>query len=106
MKRPLRVAISGCGGITPWTFEQLALNAPLFDVVAIQDPRAAARAEIGDRFEVATRHADFATLIDENVDLVILNGPNDVHRAASRATPPSRGLACLDPEADRGIERR
>ena len=59
MKAPVRVGISGCGGITPWTCQQLALNASLFDVVAVQDPHASARDAIADRFDIDARYADF-----------------------------------------------
>ena len=98
MTKPVRVGISGCGGITPWTFEQLGLNPGLFEVVAVQDPRTAARDAIGDRFGVARRHAELDDLLDELLDedvgFLILNGPNDVHRSQVEAAA-GRGIPCL-----------
>jgi len=91
--RTLRAGMSGCGGIAPVTLTA-AQRSPHFDVVAIQDPDPRRRAEMGDRFGIDRRHTTFRDLLTEDLDFVVLNGPNDVHAPqvehAARA-----GVHCL-----------
>ena len=70
--------MSGCGGIAPVTLDA-ARASRHFDVVAIQDPDATRRAAVGAKYGIGSRHDAFEDLLAEDVDFVILNGPNDVH---------------------------
>jgi predicted dehydrogenase len=83
----LRAGLSGCGGISEITLAAAA-NSPDFEVVAVQDPRAEALARSGDRFAIGARHREFAALLGERIDFVILCSPNDLHGP--------QGLAALD----------
>ena len=76
----LRAGMSGCGGISPVTLEA-ARESPHFEVVAIQDPDTERLAAVGSQYGIERRHPDFEDLLAEDLDFVILNGPNDVHGA-------------------------
>ncbi|MBI4880208.1 MAG: Gfo/Idh/MocA family oxidoreductase [Planctomycetes bacterium] len=76
--RRLRAALAACGGIADLTL-QAAAASPDFLVAAIQDPRAEALERAGGRYGIAARHLDFADLLQEDVDFVIVNSPNHLH---------------------------
>jgi predicted dehydrogenase len=74
----LRAGLSACGGISEVTLEA-ARNSPHFEIVAIQDPSAERMGQMGWRYRIERQHADFKDLLTDDIDFVILNGPNDVH---------------------------
>jgi predicted dehydrogenase len=88
---PLRAGMAACGGIADLTLNA-ATRSGEFEVVAIQDPDAAAFARVGDRAGIERRHADFEDLLTDDIDFVVLNGPNHVHlpqvRLAAAAKTP------------------
>ncbi|MFH0945025.1 MAG: Gfo/Idh/MocA family oxidoreductase [Planctomycetota bacterium] len=77
--RRLRAALAACGGISDLTL-QAAERSPDFQVVALQDPRKEALQQVGDRYGIRARHLRFEDLLAEEVDFVIVNSPNHVHR--------------------------
>lgn len=78
--KTLRAGMSGCGGISPVTLDA-ARASRHFDIVAIQDPDEERLSQVGRLFDIERRHAQFEGLLTNDVDFVILNGPNDVHLA-------------------------
>ena len=75
----LRAALAACGGISDLTLHAAEQNRDI-RVVAIQDPREQALAEVGERYAIASRHRRFEDLLGEEVDFVIVNSPNHLHR--------------------------
>ena len=75
---PLRAGLAGCGGIAG-----LALSASErssdFCIVALMDPDPAALARTGEGSGIACRHVRFEDLLAEELDFLILSGPNHVH---------------------------
>ncbi len=83
-KTPLRAAMAACGGIAGLTLDAAA-RSPDFEVVAIQDPSPEAVRRVGERYGIHRRHREFQELLTEDVDFVVINGPNDVHLPQVRA---------------------
>lgn len=77
-KSPLRAGLSGCGGISSLTLDA-AERSPDFEVVALQDPALEAANRLGDHYGIASRPSTFEALLAQDLDFVILNGPNHVH---------------------------
>ncbi|MFV1957820.1 MAG: Gfo/Idh/MocA family protein [Planctomycetota bacterium] len=75
---PLRAAMSACGGISGLTLAA-ARASPDFDVVAIQDVDPAVLRRVGERYGIARRYEHFEDLLTDDVDFVVVNGPNHVH---------------------------
>ncbi|MAG56520.1 MAG: hypothetical protein CMJ83_09540 [Planctomycetes bacterium] len=75
---PLRAGLSGCGGISHATLEAAA-RSPDFSVVALHDADAGATRRLGARFGVAGCADSFDGLLGDDIDFLILNGPNHVH---------------------------
>jgi len=90
---PLRAALSACGGIADLAIDA-ARRSDRFDIVAVQDPDAEARERVGERLGVSRRHEEFASLLTDDVDFVIVNGPNDVHLDQVRLAA-AAGKPCL-----------
>ncbi len=90
---PLRAALSACGGIADLAVDA-AHRSPEFEIVAVQDPDPSARDRVGARAGVDRRHADFEDLLTDDVDFVILNGPNHVHLPQLRLAA-AAGKPCL-----------
>jgi predicted dehydrogenase len=91
--RPLRAALSACGGMATVTLEA-ARRSPDLEIVALQDPLAEARDRAGEAFGIDRRHASFEELLTDDVDAVIVNGPNHVHRRQVELAA-AAGKACL-----------
>jgi len=92
-RTPLRAALAACGGIAGLTLDAAA-RSPDFEVVAIQDPSPGAVRRIGERYGIQRRHREFEELLTEDVDFVVINGPNDVHLEQVRAAA-AAGKHCL-----------
>lgn len=90
---PLRAALSACGGMASVTLEA-ARRSSDFDVVAVQDPLEDARDRAGSLFGIERLHRDFEELLTDDVDFLVLNGPNHVHRSQVEAAA-AAGKACL-----------
>lgn len=90
---PLRAGVSGCGGISGLALGA-ARKSPDFEVVVLQDPFGEALEKVGSRHGIARRHRDFGDLLTDDVDFVILNGPNHVHLEQVRAAA-AAGKHCL-----------
>ncbi len=79
MVRELRAALCACGGISDLTLKA-AERSPDFSVVAIQDPRPEARDAVGERYGISRRHERLEELLEEELDFLIVNSPNHLHR--------------------------
>jgi len=76
--KPVKAGIAGCGGITPTIFRAIE-NFPELDVIAVQDIDRDAASRIASGFSVPGIHTDYAKFLEEDIELVIINTPNDCH---------------------------
>jgi predicted dehydrogenase len=90
---PLRAGLAGCGGIAGLTLAA-SERSPDFRVVALMDPDPKALARTGDGSGIACRHVRFEDLLAEDLDFLILAGPNHVH-ATQVIQAADAGLDCL-----------
>jgi predicted dehydrogenase len=93
MPVPLRAALAACGGISDLTLNA-ARRSPDFHVTAIQDVDPEALQQVGVRHGITRRHTTFEALLTDDIDFVIINSPNHVHREQLEAAA-AAGKPCL-----------
>jgi len=76
--KPVKTVIAGCGGITPTVLRRIR-DLDEFDFVALMDIDPDALNAVGDEFEISKRLTDYDALLNEDIELVIINTPNDCH---------------------------
>jgi predicted dehydrogenase len=82
--KPVKFGVAGCGGITPTVLRAVEGAAEL-NVVALMDVDHDAVERIGDEFGIERRHTDFSKLIEDDIEAVIINSPNDCHSSQAAA---------------------
>jgi len=78
--KPVKAGISGCGGITPHVLRGLE-GIQDVEITAVQDidPKAAER--VASDFNIPAHFSDLSDLLSTDVEFVILNTPNDIHKS-------------------------
>ncbi len=76
--KPVKTGVAGCGGITPSVFRGIE-NFTELDVIAVQDINEGAARRMASEFSIPGIHTDFSRMLEEDIELVIINTPNDCH---------------------------
>ncbi len=76
---PVRAGITGCGGITPTVLRGIK-GIPEIDVRIVHDIDDFAVRQVASEFTVPRYTTDFDDFLSENIELVVVNTPNDCHR--------------------------
>jgi len=76
--KPVRIGIAGCGGITPTVLRGMA-GLPEIDIHVVQDINIAAAERVTSDFGIPRHCADFSDLLAHDIEMVVLNTPNDCH---------------------------
>ena len=76
--KPVRTAISGCGGVTRDMLE-IIRDYPELDIVAVHDINPDAAAAIAEQFRISQHLTDFNDLLQTDIELLVINTPNHLH---------------------------
>lgn len=76
--RPVRFGISGCGGITPTIIRNIR-NFEELELVVIQDINPEAMQKTASEFDIPLCFTDYKDLLKQDIEMVVLNTPNDLH---------------------------
>jgi len=77
--KPVKMGIAGCGGITPSMLAGIR-GVPELEVIAVQDIDAGAAERVASEFSIARHHRNYADLLADDIELVVINTPNDMHK--------------------------
>ena len=75
----MKAGIVGCGGITPATLGHIA-GADEIRIEAVMDIRTEAAEYIAHSFGIPRHYSNYEDFLDDDIELVIINSPNDCHR--------------------------